>query len=440
MTMDASQIRATLQKARECHGLSTSEADALLSLPEEWDAELFARAREVKDKIYGKRVVLFAPLYISNYCSNSCLYCSFRMENSALKRVHLTQDEIRAEAEHLIKMGHKRVLLETGEDDASTLTYVLKAINTIYGASVDGHSIRRINVNIAATSTENYRLLKRANIGTYQLFQETYHEPTYRQMHPAGPKSDYLYHLGAMERALDGGLDDYGLGVLFGLYDYRYEVRALLDHAEHLKKSKGIGPHTISVPRLRPAKGADYPLNHLLTDAQFARVVAILRLAVPYTGIILSTRESPTMRDFLLDVGVSQISAASVTTPGGYAGTGDADAGQFTGADHRSLNECVDSIISRGYVPSFCTGCYRHQRTGSEFMHLAEKGHIKEFCQVNAILTLAEFVAAFGAESTRLAANGQWEAWLRQIPDPKLREQTRLDLAAVVMGERDKYV
>lgn len=430
-----------LEKARECHGLNEREVDLLLSAPHAGDEEIFAAARAVKDKVYGKRIVLFAPLYISNLCSNSCLYCAFRAENTGLSRIHLTQAEVREQTEHLIRMGHKRVLLEAGEDKTFTpIDFVLESIRTIYDTAVDGHNIRRINVNVAATTVEDYRQLKKAGIGTYQLFQETYHEETYRYMHPRGPKSDYTYHLTAMERAIDGGIDDYGLGVLFGLYDYRYEVRSLLAHAKHLKEAKGIGPHTISVPRLRPAKGATYPLGHVVNDLEFARLVAILRLAVPYTGLILSTRESPAMRDFLLDVGVSQLSAASVTTPGGYGRPDKQESGQFSGFDHRSLDECVDSIVSKGYVPSFCTGCYRHQRTGKAFMHMVETGDIKEFCQVNAILTLAEFVAHFGSDTTRSGAQEKWEEWLSQIPDPVARQRVRHDLAEVLKGERDIYV
>lgn len=434
-------IGSILEKATECHGLTEVEVDALLSAPSSVDEELFAAAKIVKDKIYGKRVVLFAPLYISNLCSNSCLYCAFRQENTNLPRVHLTQSEIREQTEQLIRMGHKRLLLEAGEDRFfSSIDYVIESLSTIYETRVDGHSIRRINVNIAATSVEDYRLLKTAGIGTYQLFQETYHEPTYRLVHPRGPKADYNYHLGAMERALDGGIDDYGLGVLFGLYDYRYEVRALLAHAAHLKETKGIGPHTISVPRLRPARGTLFPTEHLVSDEDFARIVAVLRLALPYTGIILSTRESVAMRSFLLDVGVSQLSAASVTTPGGYGRPEARDSGQFSGADHRSLAECVDSIVRQDYVPSFCTGCYRHQRTGKAFMSMVEEGHIKKYCQVNAILTLAEFITHFGEKENVTVSQDKWEAWLAQIPDPSLRESARQDLREVLKGERDIYV
>jgi len=434
-------LRNILQKARECQGLAENEVEILLSAPHAADDAIFAAARDVKDKIYGKRVVLFAPLYISNLCSNNCLYCAFRTDNANLARIHLTQDEIREQTEHLIKMGHKRLLLEAGEDKTYTpINYVLDSLRTIYATNVGGQNIRRINVNIAATSVEDYRLLKQAGIGTYQLFQETYHEPTYRYMHPRGPKSDYNYHVTAMERAIEGGIDDYGLGVLFGLYDYRYEVRAILAHAKHLKETKGIGPHTISVPRLRPAQGATYPLDYLVSDLEFARLVAILRLAVPYTGIILSTRESSEMRDFLLDVGVSQISAASVTTPGGYGRTDREEAGQFSGADHRSLDECIASIMNKGYVPSFCTGCYRHQRTGKAFMHMVEEGHIKKFCQVNAVLTLAEFITHFGSENSRRVATDRWEEWLDQIPDPMARQRARQDLHDVLKGDCDRYV
>ncbi|MDP3487659.1 MAG: [FeFe] hydrogenase H-cluster radical SAM maturase HydG, partial [Bacillota bacterium] len=412
---------------------------ALLALPEEWNGKIFASARKIKQELYGSRVVLFAPLYISNLCSNSCIYCSFRQENEQLPRKKLTQEEILEQTRVLIAMGHKRILLEAGEDLTNApLEYVLESIHTIYDAEHSGNAIKRVNVNIAATSVENYQKLSAARIGTYQLFQETYHQPTYEFMHPRGPKADYNYHLAAMERAISGGIDDFGLGVLFGMYDYRFEVLSLIIHAQHLKASHGVGPHTVSVPRLRPAKNTSYPENYLVDDNHFARIVAVLRMALPYTGIILSTREAPQMREFLLDVGVSQLSAASATSPGGYGRTDENS--QFEGRDHRSLDEVVGNIISRGYVPSFCTGCYRKQRTGAKFMDLVEHGYIKELCQSNALLTLAEYIEQYASRKTRMAASSQWDKWINQVPEGTLRESTRAKLQRVFSGERDVYV
>ncbi|MBT9177231.1 MAG: 2-iminoacetate synthase [Firmicutes bacterium] len=428
-----------LAKAEACVGLTAEEAAELLALPEHFDDMLFASAKRVKQKLYGARVVLFAPLYISNMCTNSCLYCSFRQENTLLMRRKLSQAEIAEQAKVLINMGHKRVLLETGEDLAATpLDYVLESIHTIYHVGHSGREIRRVNVNIAATSVENYRELKAAGIGTYQLFQETYHEPTYQLMHPRGPKADYRYHLTAMDRAIEGGIEDFGLGVLLGLYDYRQDTQSLITHAHELKSRWGIGPHTVSVPRLRPAKNTRCPDTYLLNDQQFARVVAVLRLALPLAGIILSTREAPVMRDFLLDVGVSQMSAASSTAPGGYGR--ESESRQFEGIDHRSLDEVVEGIIRRGYVPSFCTGCYRKERRGNRFMQLVEHGHIKDMCQANALLTLAEYVLQFASPAAKEAANARWEQWLLAIPAGAMRDSARMKLERALAGESDVYV
>jgi len=436
---DKGRVADILAKAEACAGLSAEEAAELLALPASFDDSLFASAKRVKQRLYGARVVLFAPLYISNLCTNGCLYCSFRQENTQLTRKKLSQAEIAEQTEFLINMGHKRLLLEAGEDPAGApLAYVLESIHTIYRAGCPGREIRRVNVNIAATTVEDYRELRAAGIGTYQLFQETYHLPTYERMHPRGPKADYHYHLTAMDRAIQGGIEDYGLGVLFGLYDYRQEVQSLIAHAGELKSKYGLGPHTVSVPRLRPAKNTHLPDTYLLNDQQFARVVAVLRLALPYTGIILSTREAPLMRDFLLDVGVSQMSAASSTAPGGYGR--ETDSRQFEGVDHRSLDEVVEGIIRRGYVPSFCTGCYRKERRGATFMHLVEHGQIKDMCQTNALLTLAEFVLQFASPSTREAAEAQWERWLSDIPVGAMRHAAREKLKQALAGESDVYV
>ncbi len=437
--VDKRRVEEILAKAEACVGLSAEQAAELLALPAHFDEQLFASAKRVKQKLYGARLVLFAPLYISNLCTNSCLYCSFRQENTLLTRRKLSQAEIAEQANFLINMGHKRVLLEAGEDPTAVpLGYVLESIHTIYSAGSPGREIRRVNVNIAATATENYRKLRDAGIGTYQLFQETYHQPTYRLLHPRGPKADYGYHLTAMDRAIEAGIEDFGLGVLLGLYDYRQDTTSLIAHAHALKSLHGIGPHTVSVPRLRPASNTHCPDTYQVNDQQFARVVAVLRLALPLTGIILSTREAPAMRDFLLDVGVSQMSAASSTAPGGYGK--ESDSRQFEGIDHRSLEEVVGSIIRRGYVPSFCTGCYRKGRRGAGFMQLVAHGHIKDMCQANALLTLAEYVLQFASPSTKEAANERWESWLRAIPAGVMRDNAREKLRLALAGEGDVYV
>lgn len=435
-----SRVQEILARAETCAGLSLEEAAALLALPARWNDAIFSSARKVKQTLYGQRVVLFAPLYISNLCTNGCLYCAFRTENRSILRKKLTLAEIAEQTRFLIEMGHKRILLEAGEDlSQAPIDYVVDAIRTIYDTRVGDNAIRRINVNIAATTVEDYRRLHEAGIGTYQLFQETYHESTYKQMHPRGPKANYHYHLTAMERAIAGGIEDFGIGALFGLYDYRYEVLSIIAHADDLKRNTGIGPHTVSVPRLRPASHTEYSDTYLVNDEEFKRIVAILRLALPYVGIILSTRESAAMRDLLLDLGVSQISAASVTSVGGY-GHVEEEAAQFDSADHRSLDACIASIISHGYLPSFCTGCYRKERTGQKFQNLVEHGHIKEFCHSNALLTLAEYLEDFASAGTRELAHRQWEEWLRQIPEEPLRAYTRERIDEILGGERDIYV
>lgn len=437
-----SHLHDILAKARQAEGLSPSEVAALLYVTgREQLEQLFDSARHVKERIYGKRVVLFAPLYISNECTNNCLYCGFRHSNQGLERRTLTMDEIREQVLILEEMGHKRILLESGEDlTKAPINYVLDAIETIYSTRSGNDCIRRVNVNVAATTVANYRLLKQAGIGTYQLFQESYHAPTYSLMHPSGPKANYLYHLTAMDRAMQGGIDDVGIGALFGLYDHRYEVMAMLQHIEHLQQEFGVGPHTISVPRLRPVPGSRLPQIYPLTDSEFKRMVAILRLAVPYTGIILSTRERAALRDELLDLGVSQMSAASATSPGGYRReSGDSE--QFTTADQRSLHDVVLNICRRGYLPSFCTSCYRVGRTGEHFMEMAKDGEIQRFCQPNAILTLAEYLCDHNCNGLREQLAPHFAEWLRQIPDDHLRALTEEKLARIGnKGERDIYL
>jgi len=467
------RLREILDRAREARGLEPDEVAALVASddPDLW-AEVFTAAREVKEAIYGRRLVLFAPLYISNHCVNDCRYCGYRVSNRTLPRRKLTPDEIREEVLVLEAMGHKRLALETGEHPTECpTTYVVEAIQTIYETSSrDGRGeIRRVNVNVAATTVEDYRLLREVGIGTYVLFQETYHRPTYEVMHPSGPKSDYLWHLEAMDRAMEAGIDDVGVGVLFGLHDWRFEVLALLLHARHLDRVWGVGPHTISVPRLRPAAGVDLrEFPHVVSDDDFRRIVAVLRLAVPYTGMILSTRERPGFRDEVFGLGISQISAGSCTGVGGYreeamrsarggmeddagagrppgtghgGGAGDeAGAGQFAVEDHRSPDEIIRSLAESGYIPSYCTACYRRGRTGERFMELAKTGRIRELCLPNAILTFKEYLLDYASPATRAAGERAIAEHLREIPNEAVRAETVRRLARLEAGERDLYL
>ncbi|MBF7082975.1 [FeFe] hydrogenase H-cluster radical SAM maturase HydG [Desulfallas sp. Bu1-1] len=447
----AREARQIIDRAARAEGLTPYECAVLLHLEdEELLEEMYRVARQIKEGIYGRRLVLFAPLYISNYCVNNCVYCGYRRDNSFARR-RLTMDELREEVSILESMGHKRLAMEAGEDPQNCpIEYVLEAIGNIYEVKEANGSIRRINVNIAATTVENYRLLKEAGIGTYILFQETYHRETYKAMHPSGPKRDYDYHTTAMDRAMQGGIDDVGLGVLFGLYDYKFEVLAMLMHALHLEEAFGVGPHTISVPRLRPARGVDYNnFPHLVNDAEFKKLVAVLRLAVPYTGMILSTRERPEFRDDLLTVGISQISAGSCTGVGGYkqeqekksactAGTDD-EAPQFQVEDHRSPDEMLRSVCLSGYIPSFCTACYRSGRTGDRFMSLAKSGQIQNVCQPNAILTFKEFLEDYASPETREAGEKAIREHLNEIGNPGIRRLTEERLHLIEQGRRDLY-
>ncbi|MDD2421107.1 MAG: [FeFe] hydrogenase H-cluster radical SAM maturase HydG [Heliobacteriaceae bacterium] len=445
----AREALAVIAKAREARGLTPDEAAVLLENREpEVTAALFAAAGEVKEKIYGKRLVLFAPLYISDHCVNNCVYCGYRRD-SRFTRTRLTLAEVAAEVRALEQMGHKRLAVEAGEHPGECpIGYVVEVIRTIYQVKEETGDIRRVNVNIAATTVEEYALLKQVGIGTYVLFQETYHRPTYREMHPAGPKADYDWHTTAMDRAMQGGIDDVGLGVLFGLYDYRYEVIALLLHANHLEECCGVGPHTISVPRLRPAAGVDIArFPYLVTDEEFARIVAIIRLAVPYTGMLLSTREAPVFRDRLISCGISQISAGSCTGVGAYSvhppqavDSDPADgAPQFAVADHRSLDEVIRSVCAAGYLPSYCTACYRQGRTGDRFMGLAKTGQIRNVCQPNAILTFKEYLLDYASPETREIGEATLQKHLDAIKSPEIRRLTVARLAEVTAGRRDIY-
>ncbi len=404
--------------------------------------ELFAAARQVKADIYGRRLVLFAPLYISNLCSNDCLYCAFRTGNREVERRALEQDEIASEVRELLRVGHRRLLLLAGEAAGrEALDYVLRSIETVYATRLEGWNIRRVNINLAPLDLAGFRKLQATGIGTYQLFQETYQRSSYAKMHLRGPKTDFDWRLTAMDRAMAAGIDDVGIGVLFGLADPQAEVLSLLQHIHHLEATFGVGPHTISVPRLEPAEGSTVASRppRPLDDATFLRIIAILRLAVPYTGIILSTRERPALRAAALDLGVSQISAGSVTSPGGYRG-GQPSSAQFELGDHRSLDEVIQSAIQLGHLPSFCTACYRSGRTGGHFMELAKPGLIQTFCLPNALLTFQEYLEDHASDATRAAGCGLIRGSLAQIATPVLRQEVASRLDRIVSGERDLFL
>jgi 2-iminoacetate synthase len=445
-TATPAETRRIIDRAGQCEGLTPEETAVLLHAGDREILErIYLQASRIKESIYGKRLVFFAPLYISNHCTNNCIYCGYRRDNK-LDRRRLTMEEIRNEVTVLEDMGHKRLALECGEDPVNCpIDYVLEAIETIYSVKEKNGSIRRINVNIAATTEEDYRKLKEAKIGTYILFQETYHRPTYDRMHPSGPKRDYDWHTCAFDRAMEAGIDDVGAGVLFGLYDYKFEVLALLLHALHLEEVFGVGPHTISVPRMRPAQGVNLEtFPYLVSDESFKKIVAILRLAVPYTGIILSTRERADFRDELIKVGISQLSAGSCTGVGGYRldkkGEGTCEESpQFAVEDRRSINEVITSICKSGYIPSFCTACYRSGRTGDRFMPLAKSGQIQNVCQPNAILTFKEFLMDYATPETRRSGEEAIARHLELISSPAVREKTKRILEQIAGGQRDYY-
>ena len=439
---DAAVIDAILEKARLRKGLTHREASVLLACElEDKNQEIFALARQIKKDFYGDRIVMFAPLYLSNYCVNGCLYCPYHAKNKHIPRKKLTQEEIRAEVIALQDMGHKRLALEAGEDPVhNPLEYILESIHTIYSIQHKNGAIRRVNVNIAATSVEDYWKLKEAGIGTYILFQETYHKESYEKLHPTGPKSNYAYHTEAHDRAMEGGIDDVGLGVLFGLELYRYEFAGLLMHAEHLEAVFGVGPHTISVPRVCPADDIDPgDFDNGISDDIFAKIVACIRVAVPYTGMIISTRESQAVRERVLGLGVSQISGGSRTSVGGYAEAEpeEESSAQFDVSDHRSLDEIVRWLMELGYVPSFCTACYREGRTGDRFMSLCKAGQIQNCCLPNALMTLKEYLEDYAAPATRAAGEQVIAKQLEYITNPKVKEIVTEHLAQIAQGQRD---
>jgi 2-iminoacetate synthase len=441
----SAEVMRVIEKAALSEGLTLEETAVLLNVENPVLLErIYHTAREIKEQIYGKRLVFFVPLYISDYCINNCVYCGYRRDSSFGRR-KLTMEEIRNEVTVLEEMGHKRMAMECGEDPKNCpIDYVIEALDTIYSVKQKKGCIRRVNVNIAATTVEDYKRLHDAKIGTYILFQETYHRPTYAKMHPSGPKKNYDWHTCAFDRAMTGGIDDVGAGVLFGLYDYKYEVLALLLHALHLEEAWGVGPHTISMPRIRPAGGIDLEkFPYLVSDQEFKKLVAIIRLAVPYTGIILSTRETAELRDELISVGISQLSAGSCTGVGGYYrennGGREAQRPQFKVEDCRSLDEVVASVCRSGYIPSFCTACYRKGRTGDRFMPLAKTGQIQDMCQPNAILTFKEFLLDYAGPETRLAGEQAIMKHLEQIANPKVKQLTVERLAQLEEGTRDLY-
>ncbi len=434
-------IDSIIAKARECKGLSHREASVLLACEnEEKIAELYDLAEQLKKRFYGNRIVMFAPLYLSNYCVNGCTYCPYHQKNKHIPRKKLTQEEVRNEVIALQDMGHKRLAIEAGEDPVNNpIEYILECIKTIYSIKHKNGAIRRVNVNIAATTVENYRKLKEAGIGTYILFQETYHKESYEQLHPTGPKHNYAYHTEAMDRAMEGGIDDVGLGVLFGLEMYKYEFAGLLMHAEHLEAVHGVGPHTISVPRLKRADDINPDdFDNGISDEIFAKICALIRVAVPYTGMIISTRESQKVREKVIRLGVSQISGGSRTSVGGYQEEErPTDTEQFDVSDQRTLDEVVRWLMEMGYIPSFCTACYREGRTGDRFMSLCKSGQIQNCCHPNALMTLKEYLMDYASEETRKLGEALITAELDNIPKEKVREICKDHLEKIEQGIRD---
>ena len=437
---DRALVETLLNRAADCKGLSHREAAVLLECDEPDLVErMYHLAEEIKQKFYGNRIVMFAPLYLSNYCVNGCRYCPYHGQNKHIARKQLSQEEIVREVIALQDMGHKRLALETGEDPVRCpIEYVLESIKTIYGIKHKNGAIRRVNVNIAATTVENYRKLKEAGIGTYILFQETYHKPTYEYLHPTGPKHNYAYHTEAMDRAMEGGIDDVGCGVLFGLNLYKYDFVGLLMHAEHLEAVHGVGPHTISVPRVRPADDIDPDeFDNGISDEIFAKIVAVLRIAVPYTGIIISTRETQQTREKVLHLGVSQISGGSRTSVGGYVQPEEENSAQFEVSDTRTLDDVVNWLLTLGYIPSFCTACYREGRTGDRFMSLCKSGQIVNCCHPNALMTLKEYLEDYASEDTRRKGLAVIDRELEKITNPKVKEIACRHIHEMEEGMRD---
>ncbi|MDM0461482.1 [FeFe] hydrogenase H-cluster radical SAM maturase HydG [Clostridium perfringens] len=442
LVSDKELVREIIEKSKSAEGLTPEETAVLLNLEDkELIEEMFKAARQVKEKLYGKRLVVFAPLYVSNYCVNNCTYCGYKHCNDELKRKKLNKEQLIEEVKVLESLGHKRIALEAGEDPVNApLDYILDCIKSIYSIKFDNGSIRRINVNIAATTVENYKRLKDAEIGTYILFQETYHKPTYERLHVSGPKHNYNYHTTAMHRAREAGIDDIGMGVLYGLYDYKYETLAMLMHAMDLEETTGVGPHTLSVPRIRPAENVsleNYP--YLVDDEDFKKIVAILRLAVPYAGLILSTREEPGLRDEIIALGVSQVSTGSCTGVGGYseAYSDPEEKPQFEVGDHRSPVEMIESLMEAGYIPSYCTACYREGRTGERFMDIVKSGELYKICEANALITLKEFIDDYGTDRTREIGDKLIKKSIDEIDNESFRKSVEEKINKISNGIRD---
>lgn len=442
LVSDKELVREIIEKSKSAEGLTPEETAVLLNLEDkELIEEMFKAARQVKEKLYGKRLVVFAPLYVSNYCVNNCTYCGYKHCNDELKRKKLNKEQLIEEVKVLESLGHKRIALEAGEDPVNApLDYILDCIKSIYSIKFDNGSIRRINVNIAATTVENYKRLKDAEIGTYILFQETYHKPTYERLHVSGPKHNYNYHTTAMHRAREAGIDDIGMGVLYGLYDYKYETLAMLMHAMDLEETTGVGPHTLSVPRIRPAENVsleNYP--YLVDDEDFKKIVAILRLAVPYAGLILSTREEPGLRDEIIALGVSQVSTGSCTGVGGYSESyiDPEEKPQFEVGDHRSPVEMIESLMEAGYIPSYCTACYREGRTGERFMDIVKSGELYKICEANALITLKEFIDDYGTDRTREIGDKLIKKSIDEIDNESFRKSVKEKINKISNGTRD---
>ncbi|MDK0954412.1 [FeFe] hydrogenase H-cluster radical SAM maturase HydG [Clostridium perfringens] len=442
LVSDKELVREIIEKSKSAEGLTPEETAVLLNLEDkELIEEMFKAARQVKEKLYGKRLVVFAPLYVSNYCVNNCTYCGYKYCNNELKRKKLNKEQLIEEVKVLESLGHKRIALEAGEDPVNApLDYILDCIKSIYSIKFDNGSIRRINVNIAATTVEDYKRLKDAEIGTYILFQETYHKPTYERLHVSGPKHNYNYHTTAMHRAREAGIDDIGMGVLYGLYDYKYETLAMLMHAMDLEETTGVGPHTLSVPRIRPAENVsleNYP--YLVDDEDFKKIVAILRLAVPYAGLILSTREEPGLRDEIIALGVSQVSTGSCTGVGGYseAYSDPEEKPQFEVGDHRSPVEMIESLMEAGYIPSYCTACYREGRTGERFMDIVKSGELYKICEANALITLKEFIDDYGTDRTREIGDKLIKKSINEIDNESFRKSVEEKINKISKGTRD---
>ena len=433
-------IESILDKAEKRKGLSHREASVLLECTiADLNERIYTLANQIKNDFYGNRIVMFAPLYLSNYCVNGCVYCPYHAKNKHIPRKKLTQEEIAAEVKALQDIGHKRLAIESGEDPVNNpIEYILESIRTIYSVKHRNGAIRRVNVNIAATTVENYRKLKEAGIGTYILFQETYNKESYLRLHPTGPKHDYNYHTEAMDRAMEGGIDDVGLGVLFGLELYRYEFAGILMHAEHLEAVHGVGPHTISVPRVKKADDINPDdFDNGIDDETFLKIIACIRIAVPYTGMIISTRESKSVRERALHLGISQISGGSRTSVGGYAEDEEEDTSQFEVSDQRPLDEVVRWLIGMGYTPSFCTACYREGRTGDRFMSLCKAGQIQNCCLPNALMTLKEYLMDYASPATKAAGDEMIAKEIETIPNEKVRQIVRERIGLIEKGERD---